>query len=74
MMNKLLNNTRIISGKLYMVELNEQPAQLLRVLTDTPTHIIFVMEGDNGSNVFERSKQDIKGIYELKDWYEANGM
>ena len=74
MMNKLLNNTRIISGKIYRVELNEQPAQLLRVLTDTPTHIIFVMEGDNGSNVFERSKQDIKGIYELKDWYEANGM
>ena len=73
-MNKLLNNSRIISGKIYMVELDQEPAKLLRVLTETPTHIIFVIEGDNGSNVFERSKQDIKGIYEIKDWYEANGM
>ena len=73
-MNKLLNNSRIISGKIYMVELDQEPAKLLRVLTETPTHIIFVMEGENGSNVFERSKQDIKGVYELKDWYEANGM
>ena len=74
MMNKLLNNTRIVSGKIYMVELKDQPAQLLRVLTETPTHIIFVKESDIGSNVFERSKQDINGIYELKAWYEANGM
>ena len=73
-MNKLLNNSRIVSGKIYMVELDQEPAQLLRVLTETPTHVIFVIEGDNGSDVFERSKQDIKGIYELKDWYEANGM
>ncbi len=73
-MNKLLNNSRIISGKIYMVELDQEPAKLLRVLTETPTHIIFVIESDNGSNVFERSKQDIKGIYEIKDWYEANGM
>ena len=73
-MNKLLNNSRIISGKIYMVELDQQPAILLRVLTDTPTHIIFVEEGDIGSDVFERSKQDIQDIYELKDWYEANGM
>ena len=73
-MNKLLNNSRIISGKIYMVELDQQPAKLLRVLTETPTHIIFVMEGDIESDVFERSKQDIQGIYELKDWYEANGM
>ena len=73
-MNKLHNNTRIVSGKIYMVELGEEPAQLLRVLTETPTHVIFVIEGDNGSDVFERSKHDIKGIYELKDWYEANGM
>ena len=57
-----------------MVELDQQPAKLLRVLTETPTHIIFVMEGDIESDVFERSKQDIQGIYELKDWYEANGM
>ncbi|MGM9944911.1 MAG: hypothetical protein ACI33M_08210 [Lysinibacillus sp.] len=73
-MNKLLNNSRIISGKIYMVELDQEPAKLLRVLTETPTHIIFVMEDENGSNVFERSKQDIQGIYEIKDWYEANGM
>ena len=73
-MNKLLNNSRIMSGKIYMVELDQEPAKLLRVLTETPTHIIFVIEGDNGSNVFERSKQDIQGIYEIKDWYEANGM
>ena len=73
-MNKLHNNTRIVSGKIYMVELDQEPAQLLRVLTETPTHVIFVIEGDNGSEVYERSKQDIKGIYELKDWYEANGM
>ena len=73
-MNKLVNDSRIISGKIYMVELDQQPAKLLRVLTETPTHIIFVEEGDTGSNVFERNKQDIQGIYELKDWYEANGM
>lgn len=73
-MNKLVNNSRIISGKIYMVEFDQQPAKLLRVLTETPTHIIFVEEGDTGSNVFERNKQDIQGIYELKDWYEANGM
>lgn len=57
-----------------MVELDQEPAKTLRVLTETPTHLIFVIEGDNGSNVFERSKQDIKGIYEIKDWYEANEM
>ena len=73
-MNNLLNNGRIISGKIYMVELEQEPAKTLRVLTETPTHIIFVIEGDNGSDVFERSKQDIKGIYEIKDWYEAKGM
>ena len=73
-MNNLLNNGNIISGKIYMVELDQEPAKLLRVLTETPTHIIFVMEDENGSNVFERSKQDIQGIYEIKDWYEANGM
>ena len=73
-MNNLLNGGRIISGKIYMVELDQEPAQMLRVLTETPTHVIFVIDGDNGSNVFERSKQDIKGIYEIKHWYEANEM
>ena len=73
-MNNLLNNGRIISGKIYMVELDQEPAKMLRVLTETPTHVIFVIEGDNGSNVFERSKQDIKGIYEIKNWCEANEM
>ena len=73
-MNNLLNNGNIISGKIYMVELDQEPAKTLRVLTETPTHIIFVIDGDNGSTVFERSKQDIKGIYEIKDWCEANEM
>lgn len=71
-MNNLLNNGNIISGKIYMVELDQESAKPVRVLAETPTHIIFVIECDNGSNVFERSKQDIKGIYEIKDWYEAN--
>lgn len=55
-----------------MVELKQEPAKTLRVLTETPTHLIFVIEEELGSNVFERSKEDIKGIYEIKDWYEAN--
>lgn len=71
-MRNLLNNGNIISGKIYMVELKQEPAKTLRVLTETPTHLIFVIEEELGSNVFERSKEDIKGIYEIKDWYEAN--
>lgn len=55
-----------------MVELKQELPRILRVLTETPTHLIFVIEEELGSNVFEQSKKDIKGIYEIKDWYEAN--
>ena len=53
-----------------MVDLLEGEAQNLRILAETPTHIIFVKEDASGCEVFEVDKNKIGGIYEIKDWYE----
>lgn len=69
-MNNLLKTENVQAGKIYIVDLIEQGTKTLRIITETPSHYIFVKEDEDGCNVFEVDKNKIKGIYEIKDWYQ----
>ncbi|WP_019241165.1 MULTISPECIES: hypothetical protein [Bacillus] len=70
-MKNLLECGNIISGKKYVVEMKENETKILRVLTETPTHLILVKEDSDACDVCDYSKQELLGVYEIKDWYET---
>lgn len=60
----------VVPGKVYMVEMKNGKAESYRVLTETPTHYILSFSKDGGVEVFDQSKENILGIYEIKEWLE----
>ncbi|MGJ7913260.1 hypothetical protein [Neobacillus sp. LXY-1] len=71
MANNLLNTNAVVSGQVYMVELADGDLHSFRVLTETPTHFIFSYSTEGSNDVFEKSKSDIYGIYDVKEWLAA---
>jgi hypothetical protein len=71
----LLNITpveKIITGNVYMVEMADGAVDSFRVLTETPTHYILSYSIDGAVEVFEKTKSEIKAIYDVKEWLAGN--
>lgn len=69
-MKNRLHDNHIVPGKLYMVKANGEDAQSLRILSETPTHFIFSLSNGESVEVFEKAKEQLDGIYEIKDWWK----
>ncbi|MCL6572654.1 MAG: hypothetical protein K6T88_13370 [Bacillus sp. (in: Bacteria)] len=72
MMNLALTD-ELLSGKVYMVELKDGEITSFRLLSETPTHYIFSYTTDESEEVFEKAKKEVKGIFEVREWWDING-
>lgn len=67
-----ITTKQIILGKMYMVETNDGKTQSLRIISETESHYIFSVVTDQSNEVFEKAKSEIIGIYDIKEWCDAN--
>jgi hypothetical protein len=63
----------IISGKVYMVEMQNGETNSFLVLSETPTHYIFSFTTDETVEVVEKAKKEVIGIYDVKEWWNSKG-
>ena len=54
-----------------MVEAQNGNVERFRVLAETPSHFIFYKGNDENVDVVEKAKNEIVGIYEVKDWVDS---
>jgi hypothetical protein len=67
-MKNLMLTNEAVAGNVYMVEMNGEEPKSFRMISETPTHFILSFTKNDFVEVFEKSKADIKGIYNIKEW------
>lgn len=73
-MKNLAFTEDVLPGKVYVIKMHGGETNSFRILTETPTHYIFSYTADDGQvEVFEKAKQEVSGIFEVKEWWELNG-
>lgn len=70
-LKNLADTLDFVTGKIYMVEVQDGNVERYRVLAETPTHFIFYKGNDDSVDVIEKAKNEIVGIYEVKDWVDS---
>lgn len=70
-LKNLAHTQKFVSGKIYMVEVQDGNVERYRILTETSTHFIFYKGNDDHIDVIEKAKNEIVGIYEVKDWVDS---
>ncbi|MEH7356971.1 hypothetical protein V7150_26050 [Neobacillus drentensis] len=70
MINLALTN-EILNGKVYMVEMQDGEISSFRILSETPTHYIFSYSTNETVEVFEKSKNEVNGIFDVREWWNA---
>ncbi|WP_318503091.1 hypothetical protein [Bacillus sp. T3] len=70
-LENLAHTLEFVSGKIYMVEAQDGTVERYRVLAETPSHFIFYKGNDENVDVIEKAKNEIVGIYEVKDWVDS---
>jgi uncharacterized membrane-anchored protein len=73
LMKNLALTDELLSGKVYMVELKDGEITSFRLLSETPTHYIFSYTTDETEEVFEKAKEEVNGIFEVREWWDING-
>jgi hypothetical protein len=63
----------IFAGKVYMVEMDDGEISSFRIISETPTHYIFSYSTNESVEVFEKAKQEIIGIFEVREWWDSKG-
>jgi uncharacterized membrane-anchored protein len=69
-MRNLAAANDVVSGKVYMVEMKDGEISSFRVLSETPTHYIFSYSTDESVEVFEKAKNEVIGIFEVREWWD----
>lgn len=72
-MRNLAAANDVLSGKVYMVEMKDGEISSFRVLSETPTHYIFSYSTVETVEVFEKAKNDVIGIFEVREWWDNKG-
>jgi len=70
MINLALTN-EILNGKVYMVEMQDGEISSFRILSETPTHYIFSYSTNETVEVFEKSKNEVNGIFDVREWWDS---
>ncbi|MEO2076063.1 MAG: hypothetical protein ABGX20_11905 [Bacillus sp. (in: firmicutes)] len=61
------------SGSVYMFEMQDGEISSFRVLSETPSHFILSYSTTETVEVFEKAKNEISGIYEVREWWDTKG-
>lgn len=69
-MKNLADANDVLTGKVYMVEMKDGEISSFRVLSETPTHYIFSYSTDETVQVFEKAKDEVFGIFEVREWWD----
>ncbi|MEH6908746.1 hypothetical protein [Neobacillus drentensis] len=69
-MRNLVAANDVLSGKVYMVEMKDGEISSFRVLSETPTHYILSYSTDETVEVFEKAKNEVSGIFEVREWWD----
>ncbi|MDR7236644.1 hypothetical protein [Neobacillus drentensis] len=69
-MRNLAAANDVLSGKVYMVEMKDGEISSFRVLSETPTHYILSYSTDETVEVFEKAKNEVIGIFEVREWWD----
>lgn len=70
-MKNLALTNEILSGKVYMVEMQDGEISSFRILSETPTHYIFSYSTNESVEVFEKSKNEVNGIFDVREWWDS---
>lgn len=71
-MKNLVTTDQVTCGNVYMFELENGETNSFRVIGETPSHFILSFSKEDGSSeVFEKPKKDMIGIYDVKEWWLA---
>jgi len=65
-----VRTNEILNGKVYMVEMQDGEISSFRILNETPTHYIFSYSTSETVEVFEKSKNEINGIFDVREWWD----
>ena len=65
-----MRTNEILNGKVYMVEMQDGEISSFRILNETPTHYIFSYSTSETVEVFEKSKNEINGIFDVREWWD----
>ncbi|WP_066062855.1 hypothetical protein [Neobacillus soli] len=72
MKNLVLTND-VLNGKVYMIEMQGGEISSFRVLNETPTHYILSYSTNETVEVFEKEKNEVIGIFEVREWWDSKG-
>ena len=72
-MKNLAGANDVLSGKVYMVEMKDGEISSFRILSETPTHYIFSYSTNETVEVFEKAKNEVLGIFEVREWWDNKG-
>ncbi|MEH7484320.1 hypothetical protein V7157_25255 [Neobacillus drentensis] len=72
-MRNLAAENEDLSGKVYMVEMEDGEISSFRVLSETQTHYILSYSTDETVEVFEKAKNEVIGIFEVREWWDTKG-
>jgi hypothetical protein len=72
-MKNLAVTDEILTGKVYMVEMQDGEISSFRVMNETPTHYILSYTTSETVEVFEKAKNEIIGIFEVREWWDIKG-
>ncbi len=72
-MKNLAFTNDVLTGKVYMVEMDDGEISSFRIISETPTHYIFSYSTNESVQVFEKGKHEIMGIFEVREWWDSKG-
>ena len=70
-MKNLAAKNEVLTGNVYMVEMKDGEISSFRVLSETPTHYILSYSTNETVEVFEKAKNDVIGIFEVREWWDT---
>jgi len=70
-MKNLALTNELLNGKVYMVEMQDGEISSFRILSETPTHYIFSYSTNETVEVFEKSKNEVNGIFDVREWWDS---
>ncbi|MBT2736047.1 hypothetical protein [Bacillus sp. ISL-7] len=72
-MKNLAEANDVLTGKVYMVEMKDGEISSFRLMGESSTHYIFSYSTNETVEVFEKAKNEVIGIFEVREWWDTKG-
>jgi hypothetical protein len=72
-MKNLAEANDVLTGKVYMVEMKDGEISSFRLMGESSTHYIFSYSTNEAVEVFEKAKNEVIGIFEVREWWDTKG-